>query len=180
MGGRAREMRRLCALLSTSLELPVPVDPARLFEELAATLSAHRQRELRLRFVAFPPGTVSGIWADRGDHDLIAVEEAAAPQHQLVILGHEIWHMHAGHGGGHAGTSAARSVTEETDLQEVIVRAARTDFADKEERAAELFGIMLGAELRPWLEGHPGGTAPEGLAGRLQASLGRHGVQGRR
>ncbi|MEO3974595.1 hypothetical protein [Streptomyces sp. CAU 1734] len=229
---RTREMRRLCAHVAGNLRLPIPSEPDRLFTALGAVLTALREREVRILFLHFPPGTVTGLWADRGDHDLIVVEECAPPQHQLVILGHEIWHMHAGHRGGHAaGAAAARASvpgsparnprgrrralgllppvphtpagaaatrppdndaalapqgpgapgTAAAALREVLAdTAARTGFAGAEESAAELFGIMLGSELRPWLEGLPGEAAPpaDGLAGRIRVSLGRPGAVG--
>ncbi|MFF0450812.1 toxin-antitoxin system, toxin component [Streptomyces sp. NPDC004609] len=174
-------MRRLCARLSASLRLPAPTDPRELFAAVAGALSGLRDREVRLCFLRFPPGTVSGIWLDGDDGDLIVVEESAPPQHQLVILGHEIWHLHAGDRGGHASgaTAAARAPASATDLRRVAAAvAARGDLATAQERAAERFGIMLGSELRPWLEARPGGPPEHGLAGRIHASLGRRRAVG--
>ncbi|MFI6288979.1 toxin-antitoxin system, toxin component [Streptomyces sp. NPDC051018] len=175
-------MRRLCARLSASLRLPAPADPPELFSAVAGAVSELRDREVRLCFLRFPPGTVSGIWLDGDDGDLIVVEATAPPQHQLVILGHEIWHMYAGHRGGHAaGAAAARALAPDVDLGTVVAAiAARGDLVTEQERAAELFGIMLGSELRPWLDARPGPGGPpeDGLAGRIQVSLGRRGVVG--
>ncbi|MER7044796.1 ImmA/IrrE family metallo-endopeptidase [Streptomyces jumonjinensis] len=227
--------------LTRSLGPAVPTDPVPLFTALAASLSVLRRREVRVLFLRFPPETVSGIWADRVDHDLIVVEETAPPQHQLVILGHEIWHMHAGHRGTHAdrtaaaaralaprpgprgaaaphGVPAARDTAlplgplilrtpaeltrrtaggapaaggvrasgpapghrDAVGLREIITAVAgRTDFSSDEENAAELFGLMLATELRPWLENRPAGITPrDGLAGRIHASLGGRGALG--
>ncbi|MER5772648.1 toxin-antitoxin system, toxin component [Streptomyces sp. NPDC001985] len=179
-------MRRLCARLAGSLRLSVPAEPASVFGALAANLSAQRRREVRIVFRHFPPGTVSGLWSDRGDHDLIVVEESAPPQHQLVITGHEIWHMHAGHRGGHADGAARALVSgaalpDLAGLREMIAdTAARSGFGGAEESAAELFGLMLGTELRPLLECRAGSGAPPqgGVAARIHASLGHRAPRG--
>ncbi|WP_229869113.1 toxin-antitoxin system, toxin component [Streptomyces inusitatus] len=173
--------------MARSLRLRVPAEPFLVFTALAGVLSALRRREVRIVFVHFPPETVSGLWADRGDHDLIVVEERVPPQHQLVIAGHEIWHMHAGHRGGHADGAAAaaralvpaEAVPDGVALREAIEdAAARSGFAGSEERAAELFGLLLGTELRPLLEEDPAlaGAPPHGVADRIGASLGRRGA----
>ncbi|MFF8960664.1 toxin-antitoxin system, toxin component [Streptomyces sp. NPDC014894] len=170
--------------MARSLRLCVPDEPRLVFTALASALSALRRREVRIVFLHFPPGTVSGLWADRGDHDLIVVEDSVPPQHQLVITGHEIWHMHAGHHGGHAdgAAAAARALVPAqgppggSALREVIAdAAARSDFAGSEERAAELFGLMLGTELRPLLESGAA-LGAGGVADRIQTSLGRRGA----
>ncbi|MFC5154393.1 toxin-antitoxin system, toxin component [Streptomyces amakusaensis] len=174
--------------MARSLRLRVPAEPFLVFTALAGVLSALRRREVRIVFVHFPPETVSGLWADRGDHDLIVVEERVPPQHQLVIAGHEIWHMHAGHRGGHADGAAAAAralvpseaaVPDGAALREVIAdAAARSGFAGSEERAAELFGLLLGTELRPLLEEDPSPACapPHGVADRIRTSLGRRGA----
>ena len=82
--------------------------PTELYAALCAAMSRRRGRPVVFRMAAFPPGTASGLWLDMADRDLVVVEERTAPEHQLVILGHELWHMKAGHRGHHVeGTTVA-------------------------------------------------------------------------
>ena len=105
-------MRRLCGELVTELTLPVPARPADLYAALCEAMSRRRGRPVLFRTAAFPPGTASGLWLDMADQDLVVVEERTAPDHQLVILGHELWHMKAGHCGHHvAGAGSLSSAT---------------------------------------------------------------------
>ncbi|WP_086793654.1 toxin-antitoxin system, toxin component, partial [Streptomyces thermovulgaris] len=119
-------MRRLCAELLDELTLPAPARPADLCTALCDAMSRRRGRPVRFRTAAFPPGTASGLWLDMHDQDLILVEERTAPDHQLVILGHELWHMQAGHGGHDVDGAhvAARLLDEGADLRTVVHRAA--------------------------------------------------------
>ncbi|GAA3210174.1 hypothetical protein GCM10020256_08050 [Streptomyces thermocoprophilus] len=125
-------------------------------------------RPVRVRMSVFPPGTASGLWLDMADQDLVVVEERTAPEHQLVILGHELWHMQAGHGGHHVdgATVAARLLDETSDLAATVrAVAARTRFDLAEERDAERFGLLLASKCRTWLAG---GRRP-GCGARHQA-----------
>ncbi|MFP3991065.1 hypothetical protein U9R90_27065 [Streptomyces sp. E11-3] len=117
------------------------------------------------------------MWVSQDHRELIAIEQNTAPDHQLVILGHELWHMREGqcrHATGGRARAAARFLAEEADLQEVVLKfAARAHTDDDEEVDAEAFGRRLGAKCRAWL---PGGSArsvrrdvPEG---RIEVSLG--------
>jgi hypothetical protein len=111
------------------------------------------------------------------DQDLVVIEERTAPEHQLVILGHELWHIKAGHRGHHVeGTKvAARLMSDDADLRATVRRvAARSRFDLAEEQEAESFGLLLASKCRTWLAG-PGHRAPvqrDHLAGRIGASLG--------
>ncbi|WP_338674327.1 hypothetical protein V1460_15640 [Streptomyces sp. SCSIO 30461] len=103
----------------------------------------------------FPPDTVSGLWLDLGDHEVVAVEKHTLPLHQMVILGHELWHRkERGRGLPHpaAGDAAARLLAERWDLGDAVAyAAARTDYDLEEERRAETFGRLLAAKFRPFL-----------------------------
>ncbi|MFF8958416.1 toxin-antitoxin system, toxin component [Streptomyces sp. NPDC014894] len=176
-------MRRLCGELVAGLGLPAPAEPADLYAALCGQMSSRRGRPVRYRTAAFPPGTASGLWLDMKDQDLIVIEERTAPDHQLVILGHELWHMNAGHCTHHVegAAVAARLLCDEADLQATVLKvAARTRFDQSEENEAESFGLLLGSKCRSWLAGSTG-RGPrrrEGLAGRIEASLGYRGPQG--
>ncbi|SOE07852.1 hypothetical protein SAMN06272765_8771 [Streptomyces sp. Ag109_G2-15] len=186
--GIGRDMRRLCAELVGELTLPAPAPPHELYRALCETMSRRRGRPVHFRTAAFPPGTASGLWLDMADRDLIVVEERTAPAHQLVILGHELWHMqadHCGHHLDHAGIGVAtRLLSDDTDqaaLQATIHRvAARTRFDQAEEREAETFGLLLASKCRTWLAGSAlrGPGRRDDVAGRIEASLGYPGPQG--
>lgn len=181
--GIGKEMRRLCGELVGELTLPAPADPADLYGALCDAMSRRRGRPVRYRTAVFPPGTASGLWLDMAEQDLVVIEERTAPDHQLVILGHELWHMHAGHCGRHVeGTAvAARLLSRDADLRETVPRvAARTRFDLTDEQDAESFGLLLASKCRAWLAGsalrRP--VRRDHLAGRIGASLGCRGPQG--
>ncbi|MFJ6572624.1 toxin-antitoxin system, toxin component [Streptomyces sp. NPDC091292] len=176
-------MRRLCAELIGELALDAPVPPAELRTALCEAMSRRRGRPVNHRMAVFPPGTASGLWLDMADQDLIVIEERTAPDHQLVILGHELWHMSAGHTGHTVdGTGVAtRLLGEDVDLRATVhTVAARSRSHAADEEDAESFGLLLASKCRGWLSGSaPHGPAPrDQLAGRIEASLGYRGPQG--
>ncbi|MCW5254207.1 MULTISPECIES: toxin-antitoxin system, toxin component [unclassified Streptomyces] len=179
-------MRRLCGELVTELTLSAPESPVDLYGSLCATMSRRRGRPVRFRMAAFPPGTASGLWLDMADQDLVVVEERTAPDHQLVILGHELWHMTAGHHGGIVGATPVTHrllaggggpVDEETLRATVRAVAARSRFDLADEREAESFGLLLASKCRTWMAGStpPGAVRRDHLAARIEASLGYPG-----
>ncbi|MFE9169057.1 toxin-antitoxin system, toxin component [Streptomyces kebangsaanensis] len=170
-------MRRLCAELVGELTLPAPARPGDLYAALCDAMSRRRGRPVRFRTAAFPPGTASGLWLDMTDQDLVLVEERTAPDHQLVILGHELWHMKAGHRGHDVdGVGvAARLLDDGADLRAAVHRAAaRSRFDLAEEQEAESFGLLLASRCRTWLAGPSlrGPVQRDHLAGRIETSLG--------
>lgn len=175
--GIGREMRRLCGELVAELTLPAPARPADLYSELCAAMSRRRGRPVHFRTAAFPPDTASGLWLDMADQDLVVVEERTAPGHQLVILGHELWHMKAGHCSHHVegAAVAARMLSDDADLRATVLKvAARSRFDQADEKEAERFGLLLASKCRAWLDGSParGPVQRDRLAGRIEASLG--------
>ncbi|MEW2165526.1 toxin-antitoxin system, toxin component [Streptomyces sp. NPDC007084] len=173
-------MRRLCGELVAELSLPAPAQPDELYAALCGAMSRRRGRPVRFRTAAFPPGTASGLWLDMAEQDLVVIEERTAPDHQLVILGHELWHMKAGHRGHDvAGAAvAARLLSDGADLPATVLAvAARTRFRLADEKEAESFGLLLASKCRTWLAGSSrrGPVRRDGLAGRIEASLGCHG-----
>ncbi|GGZ38826.1 toxin-antitoxin system, toxin component [Streptomyces poonensis] len=176
-------MRRLCGELVGELSLTAPAEPAVLRTALCDAMSRRRGRPVRHRTAPFPPGTASGLWLDMADQDLIVIEERTAPDHQLVILGHELWHMQAGHHGHdlEGAVVAARLANDEADLRATVLKvAARTRFDLSEEQDAESFGLLLASKCRTWLAGSAlrGPVQRDHLAGRIETSLGYHGPQG--
>ncbi|MGK5630986.1 hypothetical protein [Streptomyces sp. URMC 123] len=147
-------------------------------------MSKRHGRPVTHRLVPFPPRTVSGLWVATDTRHLILCEANTVPDHQLVILGHEFWHLEA-----HQANPAALDITEASRLfapnldaavvERVATRvAARTDYCEDEETEAELFGSLLGAKARRRLPSDrivdPAGGVPESavaLVRRLEVSL---------
>jgi hypothetical protein len=176
-------MRRLCGELVSELSLPAPSEPADLCTALCSAMSRRRGRPVRFRTAVFPPGTASGLWLDMAEQDVVVVEERTAPDHQLVILGHELWHMKAGHRSHHVegAAVAARLLGDGADLRATVLKvAARTRFDLADEQEAESFGLLLASKCRTWLPGSStrGPAQRSGLAGRIEASLGARGPRG--
>ncbi|MDG9717102.1 toxin-antitoxin system, toxin component family protein [Streptomyces sp. DH24] len=145
---------------------------------LCEEMSARRGgRRVELRFERFPDEIeVTGLWVEFQDFDLVIVEERAEALQQLVILGHELWHLHAGHGHHHAvGTAAARALAGAPDWHDrALTVAARNGSRETDEAEADDFGHRLAAALRPFLPGEGGGPA----LGPVQRSLGYRGRGG--
>ncbi|MGW5675889.1 hypothetical protein ACWEV4_12570 [Streptomyces sp. NPDC003860] len=171
-------MRELRDDLAHALEQAGPDGPDDVFAALCARLSERRGRPVVLRLVEFPPGTASGLYLDMTDQDVICVQANTQPSHQLVIFGHEVWHMMAGHGGGHTDLPGGAVPPPEERAPSVGTAAAvqglaaRTDFHQRQETEAETFGLELGAQLRSWLEGTAGRGPRSELARRIHTSLG--------
>ncbi|WP_432054370.1 toxin [Streptomyces sp. bgisy022] len=169
-----KEMRRLADALIDPIRVAVPADPEDLFDALVASVGAWRGREVVVHRAAFPPHTASGLWLDRETHDDVVVDERAAVWHQIVILCHEVWHMHR----AATGPASADGPPERV--------AARTCFSEAEEQEADRFGMLMGRRLRTWLEATPdsvfateGGAAgePQDLAARIGAALNHRGTR---
>jgi hypothetical protein len=177
-------MRRLCDELVGALTTPAPAPPQELYRALCEAMSGRRGRPVLCRTAVFPPGTASGLWLDLTDRDLVVLEERTAPEHQLVILGHELWHMQADRHGADGGPGVAarllRSDTGRPGTGPAGPRAAghrvaaRARFDHAEERQAETFGLLLASKCRTRLAGSAphGPVQRDGLAGRIGASLG--------
>ncbi|MEU2117636.1 toxin-antitoxin system, toxin component [Streptomyces sp. NPDC003035] len=171
----SREMKRYRDALLRGLPEPVPEQPMELLKAICAGAARSSGREVRLMLEEFPPGTVTGLWLDMGDYDLIVLEANTSPLHQAVILGHELWHLkegHCGHGSASAAMAAARMLGDRWSLADAVTYvAARTEPDLEEERRAEKFGRMLADRVRPFLERRPGTTPFGGVADRIWASL---------
>jgi len=168
-------MRELRDELTRALEVAEPANPDEVFKALCVHLSNRRGRPVVYYPAGFPPGTASGLYLDMTDRDIICVQANTSPWPQLVIFGHEVWHMIAGHCGDHEKGSAiaARLLADDADLNLALQSvSARTDFHQAEEKAAETFGLELGAHLRGWVEGAASPVPLSELGRRIQASLG--------
>jgi hypothetical protein len=166
-----------------------------IFTALGGILSDLRGRPVVLKRAPFPPNTASGLWLDLPDMDIVAVrEDTANSEHEHVILGHEIWHMFKGHCAAHtsAGPAVARAHSDHAAAAEAVASrlvavlddrlgdlsshdlryAARTDFDQKDEAEAELFGLRLGTDLRAFRRTHRRPDLHQ-VAGRIEDSMGR-------
>ncbi|WP_161224960.1 toxin [Streptomyces sp. SID8352] len=204
--GTSRQMRRLADTLIDPIRVPVPADPEVLFDALVASVAAWRGREVVVVRETFPPHTASGLWVEGEEQDVIVVDRRAAVWHQIVILCHEVWHIHrreaeraaAGaaarprlgwlRGGRTGGPSAASGrAGEARPVRGAAVPgravAARSDFSLAEEQEADRFGMLMGRRLRSRLESSedpvyaPDGAAGD-LAGRIGAALHYRGPRG--
>lgn len=195
MSAGPRRMRRLSAQLVRNLR--PPANDEDVIPALGRALSHVRGRSVRLRKAAFPPATASGLWVDRAGHDLIVYEENTDLEHQLVIIGHEVWHMFQGHCGGitHHGPTTSRagmgvpsgalaelvaaiSEAASADVSPTEFRDASLHFAMRadtrqvdEEVDAERFGFRFATDVQAALEEARSSADPQDLAGRLQASM---------
>lgn len=167
------EMRKLTVGLSRAVRgrLDAPVGVRELGAALCAEMSARRGgRPVELRFERFPDEfEVTGLWMEFSDFDLVIVEERAEAVQQLVILGHELWHMHAGHCHLHqlSPELSAALVQGGTPI------AARNGSRASDEREAEDFGHRLATAFRSWVDTGQGGDHPADPVGQaIQASLG--------
>ncbi|MDC0766028.1 toxin-antitoxin system, toxin component family protein [Streptomyces sp. HD] len=175
----ASAMRDLAADLSAALRAGPhpPADVRELCHALCAEMSARRGgRPVELRFERFPDEIeVTGLWVEFQDFDLVIVEERAEAVQQLVILGHELWHLHAGHGHHTPGTAAAHALADRPAWRDLALAvAARDGSRERDEAEADDFGHRLATAFRPLLSGRDGRGTDTPL-GPLQRSLGYRG-----
>ncbi|MBL1080902.1 toxin-antitoxin system, toxin component family protein [Streptomyces actinomycinicus] len=124
-----------------------------LCEEMSALRGG---RPVELRFERFPDEIeVTGLWVEFADFDLVIVEERAEAVQQLVILGHELWHLHAGHRHHHlAEATAARALADAPGWREAALTvAARNGSREADEAEADDFGHRLATRFRSQLSG---------------------------
>ncbi|WP_051742434.1 hypothetical protein [Streptomyces xylophagus] len=192
-----KAMKSLLSALGeeASKTLQRPADPRDVMRQFCRAMSVRKGgRPITLKFHSFPPDAgMSGVRLDFGDRSLIVVEEATAPEAQLVILGHELWHEEEDGTDHHtAGVSAAARVLGAPQAPEAVRRAveqildehdvsgeafltvtARAQSADEHEVDAETFGLLLGRAARPWMRGRyaQGPVSDTTVEGRINLSL---------
>ncbi|MDH6701780.1 toxin-antitoxin system, toxin component family protein [Streptomyces griseoviridis] len=175
-GGHTAGMRELTDRLRTAVrDAPRPPGGVReVCQALCAEMAALRGgRPVRLRFERFPDELeVTGLWVELPDLDLVIVEERAEDVQQLVILGHELWHMHAGHRHRHVTAPVAHALADWP--RDALGMAARDGSRARDEAEADAFGHRLAAAVRPLL----GQRAARPPLDPLQRSLGYRGRGG--
>ncbi|WP_317443148.1 toxin-antitoxin system, toxin component family protein [Streptomyces collinus] len=173
-------MRSLAGDLAAAVRArPQPPGGLRdLCRALCEEMSARRAgRPVELRFERFPDEIeVTGLWVEFQDFDLVIVEERAESVQQLVILGHELWHLHVGHRHHHpAGAAAARALAGESRWRDMALTvAARNGSRKADEAEADDFGHRLATVFRPYLDG----TGADTHLDPVQRSLGYRGRGG--
>ncbi|MEV7070540.1 toxin-antitoxin system, toxin component family protein [Streptomyces sp. NPDC093990] len=170
-------MRELVSGLSDAVRAAPrpPADVPGLCRMLCQEMSARRGgRPVDLRFERFPDEiAVTGLWVEFEDFDLVIVEERAEEMQQLVILGHELWHLHAGHAHHHAAAADALAGRPGWDSVALTV-AARNGSREADEAEADDFGHRLAAAFRHLGQGRGPGASPD----PVQRSLGYRGRGG--
>ncbi|MFF3844244.1 toxin-antitoxin system, toxin component family protein [Streptomyces sp. NPDC002328] len=176
-------MRDLAGDLSAALRARPrpPAGAAEVSRALCEEMTALRGgRPVELRFERFPDEfQVTGLWLEFHDFDLVIVEQRAEAVQQLVILGHELWHLHAGHRHHHhgVGTAAAHALAGRPGWDDVALTvAARNGSRRQDESEADEFGHRLAAALRPYLSGRGGGATSLTPVQRSMGYRGRRGT----
>ncbi|MCQ9135238.1 toxin-antitoxin system, toxin component family protein [Streptomyces hilarionis] len=183
-------MRELTGALSAALRAR-PCRPSGVRDvcrALCEEMSARRGgRPVEVRFERFPDEIeVTGLWVEFQEFDLVIVEERAEDVQQLVILGHELWHLHAGHRHHHhgVGTVAAGVLADRSGWDSIALTvAARNGSREDDEAEADDFGHRLAARFRRYLS-DSGPTGPGAAAGAgaetsaVQRTLGYRGRRG--
>ena len=175
-GRRAREQRRRCRKIASSLELPVPFDAF----ALTAKVAELRGRPIDLMPVAWQPGVPCGLLVTAEHADYIVYAADTSPLHQQHILVHELSHLVCGHDRA-APPQAGPAATLMPHLPPELVHRVlgRTVYSEPQEQEAELLAsIVLNRAV--WSVLTPGdpavqaledaflGPAPGGTSGRRQ------------
>ncbi|MEW2246166.1 MULTISPECIES: toxin-antitoxin system, toxin component family protein [unclassified Streptomyces] len=175
---RPTSLRALAASLTAAVRRAgePPGEVRALCRALCAAMAQRRGgRPVELRFERFPDGIgVTGLWVEFQDFDLVIVEERAEEVQQLVVLGHELWHLHAGHRHQVSGAAAARALAGRPGWPDHALGAAARDGSwsrSRDEAEADDFGHRLAALCRDLLTG-PAQARP---AGPVQRALGHPG-----
>ncbi|MFJ8080962.1 hypothetical protein RKD23_005181 [Streptomyces sp. SAI-170] len=175
----ASAMRGLARDLTAALRARPrpPADVRDLCRVLCEEMTALRGgRPVELRFERFPDEIeVTGLCVEFRDFDLVIVEERAEASQQLVILGHELWHLHAGHRHHHGVDEATAARALAGWGGSALTVAARNGSRQADEAQADDFGHRLAAAFRPFLTDGPDPRPP---LDPVQRSLGYRGRGG--
>ncbi|WNZ14880.1 toxin [Streptomyces sp. 11x1] len=180
MAKRSQMKKFLNALTAAASDrLSRPTEPQVLMRALCSIMSERLDRPVDLKIVAFPHASgASGLTINFEDgRALVLVEERTDSEHQLVILGHELWHLQHGHC-GHAADGlivAARALAADDELpwDKLFSMVARSPSHNTDEADADDFGLLLSVKFRHWLTG-PYASGPVTQAtveGRIGACL---------
>lgn len=174
MGDRA--LRRRCDRLVESLDLPASFDAPSVCDLIAE----RRGRRIVLLPMSLPVDSPCGMLVRTGSFDAIFFEQETSQLHQLLIVGHELGHILAGHDGAQTlDPEASRLLLPDLDPGLVHRFLGRTDYSRDQEREAEMIASLLvrranQATLNMRMRPTPGlEIRPElvGIVDRLEHSL---------
>ncbi|MCH5677815.1 toxin [Streptomyces gilvus] len=132
-----------------------PADPEALFQALVESARKWRgDRPLEVHRVRIPRKFgATGMWVERQQQDDVIIEADAEVWHQAQILGHELWHMRQKDGLTPEQLAAeACSPTGSGHPHAAQPAAARSRFDEDPEKEAELFGILVGQQMRSLMD----------------------------
>ncbi|WP_410818975.1 hypothetical protein [Micromonospora sp. 050-3] len=142
---KLHRLRRRCEQMVAELEVPEPFD----IQKLCDALGERRGRPIHLVPIKLPAHTVCGMCVPTGDFDAIFFEQDTSPLHQMLIIGHELGHLLAGHQATEVlDADASRLLLPDLDPQLVQRSLGRSNYAAAEEREAEMIGSLLLRRVR--------------------------------
>ncbi|WP_307800086.1 ImmA/IrrE family metallo-endopeptidase [Micromonospora tulbaghiae] len=168
---KLHRLRKRCEQIAAEVEIPEPFD----IKKLCDLLGERRGRPIHLVPIRLPAHTVCGMCVPTGEFDAIFFEQDTSPLHQLLIIGHELGHLLAGHRATEVlDPDASRLLLPDLDPQLVRRSLGRSNYAAAEEREAEMIGSLLLRRARAGRdEGQdsPLDSRQAELYGRLRHSL---------
>lgn len=167
-----RQLRKRCERMLSESALPAAFD----MPSLCRFLGERRGRPIHLAPISLPVHTVCGMWVPTATFDAVFYEQDTSPIHQMLIIGHELGHLLAGHRTAAVlDPDAAKLLLPDLDPRTVQRFLGRSTYAAEEEREAEMIGSLL---LRRTRDGSdPAGPEPPrddpeaDLCDRLRQSL---------
>ncbi|MFF0659138.1 hypothetical protein [Micromonospora tulbaghiae] len=133
-------LRKRCEQLLAALDVPEPFD----IHTLCQVLGERRGRPIHLVPIKLPAHTVCGMFVPTGEFDAIFYEQDTSSLHQMVIIGHELGHLIAGHQTAEIlDQDASRMLLPDLDPELVQRSLGRSNYAAAEEREAEMIGSLL-------------------------------------
>ncbi|MFC4018965.1 hypothetical protein ACFOW4_13570 [Micromonospora sp. GCM10011542] len=168
---KLHRLRKRCEQIAADVEIPEPFD----IQRLCDLLGERRGRPIHLVPIKLPAHTVCGMCVPTGEFDAIFFEQDTSPLHQLLIIGHELGHLLAGHRATQVlDPDASRLLLPDLDPQLVQRSLGRSNYAAVEEREAEMIGSLLLRRARAGRDDEqdsPLDSRQAELYGRLRHSL---------
>ncbi|GIJ30319.1 hypothetical protein Vqi01_54810 [Micromonospora qiuiae] len=164
-------LRKRCEKIVAELEIPEPFE----IRKLCDVLGERRGRPIHLVPIKLPAHTVCGMCVPTREFDAIFFEQETSPLHQLLIIGHELGHLIAGHQATEVlDPDASRLLLPDLDPALVRRSLGRSNYAADEEREAEMIGSLILRRARSGQDERresPLDSRQAELYGRLRHSL---------
>lgn len=139
-------LRRHCEQVVSGLGLSQPFD----VPDLCRLVGQRRGRPIHLLPMSLPAASPCGMWVHTGAFDAIFYQRDTSPLHQLLIIGHELGHLLAGHQTAEVlDPQASRLLLPDLDPNLVQRFLGRGSYSATEEREAEMIGSLLLARANP-------------------------------